>query len=162
MNGSHIPVLTFLIPHVSSVLELGAGNHSTPFLKDCNIELLTIETDKHYVKKYIGKCKAQHAIITGLPSIEITKLTGSFGIVFVDHNPASDRRVCIEMMLGKCRFIVAHDSQPSENANYHYQEIELPEGYVRFDYKVAGPHTMIILREDDELFERVKEFCGEA
>ena len=150
LAGSHIPVLDVLINVTrfdkrNSVLELGSGFNSTPFLywmcQSQKRHLESYENDREWIEK------------VGYPifyteNFSIESPVPFWSIVFVDHRPARKRRSSALFFKDKARFVVLHDSELADNPAYKYRSIYKDFKY-RFEYVMTKPYTIILSNFDD-------------
>lgn len=143
MYDTHLPVLEFLFQNfkIESVLELGVGEASSPFLAQ-RARVVSVEADIGWYQKF----KATH-LCSALDFA--CRNTDRYDLVFVDSNPASERSECVRLMLPLATFVVAHDTEPESEWNYGYSKIELPDGFVRLDYTKATPWTSIFTQKTE-------------
>lgn len=140
--GSHLPVLKYIFEQYApkKVLELGVGEESTPFLSSQKCELMSLETDIGWATRQ-ASTREDHKIIVIDPLKWLEDNVEQYDLAFVDHN--GDRRKCVELLFSRARLIVAHDTDPGDDWNYHYSEIVLPHGWKRIDYNKLVPWTSV-------------------
>ncbi len=158
--SSHLPLLRFLFLNldIKNVLELGIGHHSTGFFRDQGVEeLVSVEADGNWGKKMRDD---GYPVVIGTLIDFVHASDTQYDLAFVDGNPASERAACVEGLFEKANIIVAHDTEPESNWNYHYDELILPEGFVRVDYTQTVPWTSVFTK-DPEAIAVVRTFVGQ-
>ena len=143
--GSHIPVLIKVMEHTSGcVLELGMGISSTPLLHmlcfDKDRHLVSYEDDPTFIKMFEKYADSTHEI-RKVEDWNHINLDHDWSVVLVDHKPAERRIEEIKRL--NAEYIVIHDSEPSMNELYRYDEI-YPLFKHRFDYTKALVHTTVL------------------
>jgi len=153
--GSHIPVLTKLMPYVDKpVVELGIGWNSTPLLywmcRDRGVHLFSFETDEKWADKFEVFADTLYSSLYTTAEEWNLDVINRFipdvplSIVFVDHRPARKRRSSAMFFKDKADFIVLHDSELADNPAYKYTPIYGNFKYT-YEYKSVGkPYTMIL------------------
>jgi len=144
---SYIPMLVKAMMRVTGdVLELGAGIHSTYFLhwlcKDQGRQLYTYENDKgHY--NLVKECEADFHHIYLVDDWDAIDIERPWGVVLIDHSPASRRRKDVKRLAFYAKCIVLHDSQGRSDRHYRYSEI-WPLFRYRRGYGKAIPQTTVV------------------
>ena len=149
--GTHIPVLAtavYLTRGMGPVLELGAGDSSTPLLHAMcrDRKLVTIETDA----KWLGKFKAFEGPDHRLEAVEKwddwIKAPGPerWAVALVDCAPGEDRVKLIRHLKDKAIFVVVHDTEKDwgSAADYKYEAV-LPEFKHVSEYRYLRPYTVV-------------------
>lgn len=149
--GSHFPVLAAMVAQSSGpVLELGAGDFSTPLLhlmcEPGRRSLDTVETDPAWLESFTDLRTDWHR----LHSVELDgwdRLTWiderRWGLVFVDHRPGERRIVDIARLRGRADFLVVHDT---EERGYGYEPV-LATFPHRWDWKRCSAWTTVVSLE---------------
>lgn len=155
--GSHYPVLAAVVARCLAmrspirVLELGAGDWSTPMLhymcKATGSMLQTAETDVNWLerfKEYEGPSH-QLSIVDSWEDCDL--LAQAWDAVFVDCAPGEARHKAIEQLVkaGSVHTIVAHDSERDygTGANYMYEKVTPLFKYVS-EFRRFRPYTLIM------------------
>lgn len=135
--STHMPLLQWLIQHLSigSVLELGVGNHSTALFRERIETVVSVESDAKWAEK--TAIPGHDVFVSSL--LDFAHRDVVYDLAFVDGNPAEERAACVQALFGKAKVIVAHDTEPEGNDNYHYDTIVLPSGFVRLDHIMPPP-----------------------
>ena len=144
---THIPVLVKILEMSEGpVLELGIGVFSTPLLHQlCYNQrrlLVSYESDKNYFDMHGNFVSPLHTIgfVENWDDIRIEETP--WGMVFVDHIEER-RKVEAARVANIARFVVIHDSDPSQDKHYHYSDI-YPLFKYRFDYIKSIPNTTVL------------------
>lgn len=156
---THIPVLEFIMDNfdIQSVLELGMGRSSTNFFKKfTDISIVSVDSSQTYAK--ILESTENHKVVVSPLLQYVMQREDQYDLAFVDGNPANERWLCVKELFNKAGIIVAHDTAPKDDWNYHYSKIELPENFVRIDYKKDYPWTSVYTARDDAK-EKILRFC---
>jgi hypothetical protein len=157
--STHTELLKFLMDNlaIETVLELGMGHFSTPLFRSYpGVSLVSLDSDINWVNQF---SPGPNHTVGAYPLLGFARNVTWFDLAFVDGNPASERAACVQELLLKTRLVVAHDTGPEDNWNYHYDEIVLPEGFVRLDYTKKSPWTSVFTA-DAEVIAKVQEFNG--
>lgn len=162
--GTYAPVFAALIAKTTGpILELGAGDNSTPFLhliSRSGRQVVTAETDSAWLKKFENYRSPNHAfhLIVKDPSKkgeyyqwqagwdawdQIERFNWS--VALVDQAPGECRVSTIRRLKGRCTFIVAHDSEEDYGAggNYGYREMKPLFRYC-WEFRRFRPYTMVL------------------
>src|SRR3990167_2920483 len=134
--GTHLaPLIKAVGKTDGDILELGMGIFSTPFLHYTaildNRKLLSVENYKDWAKFFIDY-RYEHAnhqilIVEKYANAPIDK---NWDVVLIDQTPDSSRSEEIRRLANLAKYIVIHDSNPSNYKVTHYDEI-----YPLFKYK---------------------------
>lgn len=144
--GSHLPILVKLILNSEGpILELGTGFYSTPVLHwlcaENNRKLVSYESSDKYFE--VAKCYITdwHEVyfVTDWSKIDISQY---WGLVFVDHYPAQQRRLEIARIANNADYIIAHDSELKHDKDYQYSKIT-PLFKYRRDFNKFYPNTTV-------------------
>jgi hypothetical protein len=142
--SNHFPVLYRIIPLVKdSVLELGIGFYSTPFLHwmciDKGLRLESYEKDKTYIRWFKDFNQEEHKIIA-VDDWDKADIDKHWGLVFVDHD--DDRRpIEIIRLANNADYIIMHDTQDEEYNNI--KSIWSHFKYIKH-FNSSGPRTTIL------------------
>jgi hypothetical protein len=120
---THRPVLCEAVLRVRSglILELGAGDGSTPALHEVSLEtgrpVITIEHDRAWIERYAHLRSDNHSLVhvdswTDLDNPVIRSL--SYAIAFVDHAPHARRVIDITWLAQRAKVVVVHDTESNE------------------------------------------------
>lgn len=160
--GTHVvPLISAVINSKGPILELGAGDYSTPLLHAlCKKEhrfLLSTDTDKQWLELFRDLETTYHKLHY-VSVYEDDKMLNPkpekwddigndqfWGVVLVDHRPAERRRVEIERLKKNTNIFVVHDS---EQLSYQYEDIFATFKY-RYDYSRYRSRTTLISNETD-------------
>jgi hypothetical protein len=143
--ASHLPALfSCLLATNGAVLEVGAGEWSTPLLrKFCEVAgrlFGTIEEDEEWARK------------TGSLYVPLSRMTGHlkqsasqpWSVVFLDHN--GHRRAADALLfVDSAEYIVIHD-YPAPDI---FDALELSRWKHAIVNKAARPHTLILTQSDE-------------
>lgn len=134
--ATHIPLLRFVGENIKTVLELGAGQFSTPLFLDKNYypkveKVLTIESDHIWADKMKNNDSRHNMIVIPEPieSFLSTLNFNDFDLIFVDNSAYRERRCETLKYVSentKRSLVVAHD-------------FEMPmyrEAASKFDYSI--------------------------
>lgn len=135
--GSHLPVLMQLIQNTTgSVLELGSGLYSTPYLHwECyrrNRRIVTFENHPvyyGYAEQYRRDFHEVHKV-TDWDEIDISE---PWSVALVDHDPLARRGVELGRLL-HAEYVIAHDAERGRGEQMGYNKaFELFKYRFRFD-----------------------------
>ena len=146
--GTHLPLLRWAVENTSgAVLELGAGNYSTPYLSSVakrGRSVMTVEYDYGWrmasEEKYAS---ANHEFRYHMP------MQGLFDVVLVDQGPKR-RRGSIEYLRPRVRYFVVHDTEPEEEMRYELAPV-LESFRYRFDDRLEDMPQTTIVSDTDEI-----------
>ena len=148
VGRTHEPVLAaaVAIARPGPVLEVGAGNYSTPLLHAmcCAMgrRLLTIDSDAGWIERFASLQGDGH-VLEHAPNwsdyFDRTD-TGGWSVIFIDHAPAERRIIDIANLANACEFMVVHDT---EEPVYGY-EPAFAKFRFRRDYKRLVPWTTVL------------------
>lgn len=134
-RGTHFPVLAACVARTRGpVLELGAGEYSTPLLHLlCKDRLLvTVEHDPAWLEKFRDTERSLHKLILVRNYDEAKVIEEiAWDVALVDHAPGTRRVTEILRLKDRTRFIVVHDT---DEPGYHYEPVLAGFKY-RYDYK---------------------------
>lgn len=139
--GSHVPILRALLGAIrpKSVLEFGAGFHSTPlFLESPDLtRVVSVESDPDWRRKVAFKCDDQRLVLRPDKNV----IPETFDFIFIDDGQtAADRLETIRFVLSK-RFhppTVIHDADVPE----YLQAIE--ELAINYSIFPTDPETAVV------------------
>ncbi len=149
--GSHLPALIKVITKTrGSVLELGMGMFSTPYLHFAcypNRTLISYTNQKDIYDLLLHFKSEYHEIhfVTNWDQIDIS---GHWSVALVDHEPAGRRKEEIKRLANSADYIVVHDTNPRLEKKYRYSEI-YPFFKFRKDFNREKPYTAILSNFDD-------------
>lgn len=144
-RGSHLPVLSTIISKTyGSVLELGVGFCSTPYLHwacfPTKRRLVSYEHNRDFYKFADSWKDDFHHVITHRNWDEID-LSEPWSVAFVDHCP-NDRRWKEINRLLHADYVVIHDSENANARKYGLNKVYRKFKY-RYKYTAAWPYTSI-------------------
>lgn len=165
--GTHLPVLATVVAQTTGpVLELGAGNYSTPLLHllcaKMHRPLYTLESDAAWLAEFKDLESWDHSIIhvpdwdaaryieegpiehNGNHSISSNLILPAdvrWAVAFVDHEPHKRRGKEILRLMNHALHIVVHDA---DDGKRHGFEDVLPAFRHRSLYKRYSPNTMVV------------------
>ena len=137
--ATHLPLLLeYVLKTTGPVLELGAGNYSTPILHTlCEGKrlLVTIESNPEWLAKF-QHLRSSHHIVTDTLTPELA--AASWDVVLVDSAPGSTRTPYIDQLCHKSQYLILHDS---EDPGYNY-----PTDYFKHKREWAWltPKTIVV------------------
>ncbi len=147
MDGAatHYPILAACAVRTRGpVLELGAGDYSTPLLSLLckGRKILTLDSDPKWLERFGDLKSDDHSfhLVSDWPGCPLIE-SRQWGVAFVDNRPHHQRTPLIRRLKDRARFIVIHDTE--NNALYGYEEV-LPEFKYRFDYKRFKQWTTVV------------------
>ena len=128
--STFMPVLMEVMEKTNGdVLELGPGVFSTPYLHwMCERQgrnLLSIENDKNwyrFCKKYYETEHHKFMLVENWNDCKDI-ITKKWDVALVDHSPSGRRVEEIKILADLAKYIVAHDSDPWKDHQYHYSTI---------------------------------------
>lgn len=138
---------------VHPVMELGAGDGSTPYLRDycreSGREFISWDSDKHWGEQW----DSQHT-----ESWHNPKVYGKRSVVLVDQGPGEDRKESIKILQQDAEIIVVHDAEPDNENCYQLYTI-----YPLFKYKILTKGEKVwtaALSNQINLFEHQNTFIN--
>lgn len=148
--GSHYPILAAAVARTAGpVLELGAGDWSTPMLhymcKAMGRHLDTCDSDPKWLDRF-GEYRSEHHQLINMHSNWVALVNVvRFGVAFVDSAPGEGRVQWIERLKDRTHFIVAHDSERDHGtgANYMYERVTPLFKYVS-EFRRFRPYTLVL------------------
>jgi hypothetical protein len=148
--STHLPVLMEVMNRTSGdVLELGPGVFSTPVLHwMCETKkrnLLTVENDKKWIRFMREYYRTEHHKFLYVEDWDQAKdaVNKEWDVVLVDHSPSERRIVEIKLLADKAKYIVAHDSDPWKDHQYHYSKI-YPLFKYKFEFTEVDHNTVLL------------------
>ena len=144
-RGSHLPVLSTIIANTyGSVLELGVGFCSTPFLHWACFpkkrRLVSCEHNREYYK-FAESWKDDFHHIICHRDWDAIDLNEPWSVAFVDHGP-NDRRWKEIDRLTHAQYVVIHDSENENTLKYGLHRVMHKFKY-RYKYNDAFPYTSV-------------------
>lgn len=112
-----------------TVMELGCGDGSTPYLseycKDANRKLLSFETDPDWMERFIHLQSPGHSFTRIINNWHITKdICPNPSVILIDHAPGGQRITDVKAYSDFTGIMVIHDTQPKPTAaDYGYERI---------------------------------------
>jgi len=136
--GTHLPHLLDKVMRTSGpILELGAGEFSTPILEVFteNRLLITVESDP----KWQPQAHMSHYVYNTLE--EVLKEHTRFSVALID-GPVETRRLALDLLVDKCEYLILHDT---EDAQYRYELSRFKEPWVVKQHREdVGPSTAVL------------------
>jgi hypothetical protein len=126
--GTHLPVLMAAVARTAgSVLELGIGAFSTPYLHwacaFAHRPLLSVESAGPYAEWAKWYSRGLHFVLP-VDNFDAAPIEAKFwDVALVDHSPSERRVTEIARLAQCCRFVVIHDSNGRYEKDYHYSTI---------------------------------------
>lgn len=170
--GTFFPILAALAARTNGpILELGAGDHSTPMLhliSRSGRRVVTAETDIQWLQKYGTYGTANHTFHLIVPDGEKMRNGHQlaawqagwdawdrieqehWSVALVDQAPGECRISTIKRLKGRCEFIIAHDSEEDYGAggNYGYKEMKPLFKHV-WEWRRFQPYTLVLSDDCD-------------
>lgn len=151
-DGSHLPVLTKIMNLTTgSVLELGMGIFSTPYLHwACYLEkrkLVSYDHNSECVNWFKTFVNDYHEI-RFVDNWDNADLSGHWSVALVDHAPTPRRKTEIARLADSADYLVIHDSQPERNGRQKYSQI-YPLFKYRKDFGRENPLTTVLSNFQD-------------
>ena len=145
--GTHAPILIKLLDRTQGpILELGLGISSTPLLHALSFDqdrfLLSLENDPQFIEMFCRYRSELHQIEL-VDNWDSADLVAKWSVVLVDHKPEERRKQEIRRLANFAEYIVLHDSEPTNNSLYEYDQI-YPLFKYRYDYTKTKVHTTIL------------------
>ena len=131
------------------VLELGPGVFSTPVLHwMCETKkrnLLTIESDKKWIRFVRQYYQTEYHKFLHVENWDQCKdaINKEWDVALVDHSPSGRRITEIRQLANLAKYIVAHDSEPWKDREYHYSTI-YPLFKYRFNFDKVDHNTVLL------------------
>jgi predicted O-methyltransferase YrrM len=146
-EGSHLPVLMKLVSMTDgSILELGTGFNSTPFLHwMCNgtrRKLVSYESNPSFWELAKNYQKDFHEV-NFIDDWDKIDTSDHWSIIFIDHAPGTRRNVEMARLANSGDYVVVHDTEAKSDWHYNYSK-SFPLYKYRFDYKLAYPETSVL------------------
>lgn len=150
--GTHMaPLFTAVMRTDGPILEMGAGDYSTPLLHALCSEkkrfLLTVETDQKWIDNFIDLKNFWHDFIyvspygedSNLPTWDSVGNDQRWSIVLIDHRPGERRVRDIERLRNNTDIFVVHDTQ---QPSYNYEPLLSTFRY-KYVYERYSTQTML-------------------
>ncbi len=113
-DGSHLPALLACVAATTgSILEIGAGSHSTPMLHAMspNRWLVSAENDPYWRGVFGVYGNGTHTMSEG-DGETLNELSSThWSVVLVDSFPISQRWKSVSLFLPRADYVVVHDAQ---------------------------------------------------
>lgn len=147
LYASHLPILAKVVEKSTGpILELGVG-HSTLLLhtmcKQTNRLVVSYENDPAWYEQYKKFETDWHQVRLIGSMDDVSADYMDWGVVFIDHRPATDRRTQARRFRNKAQYILLHDSEPEQNKFFGYKKI-YPEFKYVYQYTKTKPHTAVL------------------
>jgi hypothetical protein len=117
--ATHQPVLEKILSLIDKpILELGCGEGSTELIhhygKEKNLSILTVESEKNWMDKYIHMQNETHKFMWMENLNEwgnyFKEDSGEWGLVFIDQGEWVSRKNCLDTLKNKTDYLILHDS----------------------------------------------------
>lgn len=148
-GASHLPILIKVIQSsVGPVLELGAGQFSTPVMHwlclEAKRKLVTYENDlKYYAANRAFQAQNHDVIFVDDWDKAVIDHT-HWGVAFVDHRPADRRKVEIARLSSITDYIVVHDTEAASDYAHGFVKASFPLFKYRYNYRRQKPYTSVL------------------
>lgn len=144
---SYIPLLLMALSQVEGdVLELGTGPISTRLLHwicfDCGRQLVSLENSKSYYS-LAAKCQSDFHVVQLVEDWDDADIERQWGMVLVDHAPASRRKVEAARLANYAQVLLLHDTQWQQEKHYDYKSV-IPMFRYKYTYNKCKPHTTAV------------------
>lgn len=142
---THLPILASVISHTSGpVLELGCGFGSTPLLHQMCLsqkrELVSCDSSAKWIDALSRYGNNGHRLLSVDDWDKCEVFDSNWDVVFIDHEPITQRVKDLKRLKDKASYIVIHDSG---DPIYGYERI-LKDFKYRHDYKYLRPWTTVV------------------
>lgn len=143
---THLPHLRKAVELTTGpVLELGAGEGSTPLLHElctkAGRRLVTVESDRGWLERFESMASELHTLVHHEdPAWVVAQAEPPWGVIFIDHAPGKTRRDALERASGKADFILVHDT---EDLGYGLEDL-LSSFRYRKDFRYSRPWTTAV------------------
>src|SRR3990167_924454 len=132
--GTHLPCLIQAFSKTKGyVLELGMGVFSTPYLHyACTLSKRRLVSYENYQEwmDFLKTYENRYHEIYFVEKYAYAQIERPWDIVLIDHTPDSSRSEEIIRLKDLAKYIIIHDSNPSNYKVTHYDEV-----YPLFKYK---------------------------
>lgn len=125
-TSTHVPALVTVIAKTEGpILELGAGDFSTPLLhaicSGTQRTLVTAEMDKNWLQLFLDLERDWHNFVhvAGPSAWDLVGQNTHWSVVFVDHHPGWRRAVDIKRLRSHTDIFVAHDTDIPQDYGYN-------------------------------------------
>lgn len=147
---THISTLLVALQATTgTVIEVGGGQSSTPFLhwvcKASGRKLITYENHPAYYE-YARTFKSHLHSIRRIDDWDDMKIEGA-GVVFIDHHPSQRRHIDAIRFKDSADIVVIHDTE-RDDENYRNREI-WEHFKFRYDYTDTRPWTTMVSNHID-------------
>lgn len=146
------------------ILELGAGEYSTPLFLEYNVTVISVESDLEWVKYlkekygidiiYHEHIKKEFKDLTIAEMTEISEYYKSIiipdlkpNLLFVDQHSLC-RVISINALRDKFDLIIYHDCESWQVNRY---DLILNSGFYLYELKTNGPCTMLMAKEPKDV-----------
>lgn len=151
--GSHVPILAAAVAQAQGpVLELGAGDNSTPLLhylcRSLGRGLVTLETNPAWLARFEEYRGEGHELKLIERWYDFDPADSRWGVAFVDCAPGEARERLIRVLQGHAALIVAHDSERDYGAGgeYGYEHVTPLFKHVA-EFRRFRPYTLVLSDE---------------
>lgn len=133
--ATHVPALALAVLRFGPrVLEVGAGWYSTALLHTMSRQVITLENNEEWAKRFLPICNSKLQIAPDIYQWSKYWSGHEWDVVFVDCDPVSMRIPCVELFLNSKACVVCHDTEhpdyvkflPSVKYVYHFDLLPLP------------------------------------
>lgn len=158
---SHYPILAAAVARTTGpILELGAGEGSTPLLHYTGREVLTVDTDASWLETFAGYRSRMHAFeIVGpvgddaLPMV--TRMIAGWNawripnrpwsVAFIDCAPGEARHELAIRLAEKATYVVCHDSETDYQSGGNYMYDRCTEHFLHVtEWRRWRPYTLVL------------------
>lgn len=145
--ATHLSMLIKVVEaSTGPVLELGAGDSSTPILhRLCSEQgrlLVSMDSDAKYLEQFEHYRGTYHKLVL-VENWSQADLFGPWSVVLVDHRPASKRRDSARRVAQSADYVVCHDTEPENDRFYHWYGAFNAFRY-RYDDRAQKPYTTVL------------------
>jgi hypothetical protein len=147
-------LLAAVLRTAGPVLELGAGDFSTPLLHEVcrggRRPLLTLESDPIWYGRFAAFASSSHRVELVTDWNTCTAIDEArWSVVFIDHDPMARRVRELERVKGVVgvegpRFVVVHDTEPAYRHQYPGLQDMLNAFSYRRDFVELEPWTTVV------------------
>jgi predicted O-methyltransferase YrrM len=144
--GTNVPLLAAVLAVAppGDVLELGAGNFSTPLMSEmCRAmqrRLVTVDSNLDWITRF-GDITDETRIVNGATLSWDEASKGRWAVALVDMAAGCDRAAAIEFLRHRADFIVVHDTH---NNYFAGVDAVLATFVHRYDYTSLCPTTTVV------------------
>ena len=143
-----MPLLMTLVPNtVGTILELGCGVFSTPFLHWACYEqqrrLISYESSAAWARMLENFNRAKYHTLEHVQDWDSVDLSGPYGLALVDHSPSERRWIEVLRLADTAGIILAHDGSDHQRHHYGYDKIDNKAFRHQYLYVRTFPYTLV-------------------